>query len=672
MLASALSPARGFAHEESPKADEVEVTVHGPPRDPVVASTTLVTARDFSAAPRRTAEDALRLVPGVLLVQHGSEGKGYQFLVRGFDAAHGADFEVTVDGIPLNEWSNVHAQGYLDLGFVIPELVSSVRVTKGPFTLNQGAFAMAGSAAYHLGVAPEDRGVRAAYTVGTSNRQRGLVTYSPQESSGHDFIASETLHDDGFGSRRAVNKGTLLAKKQLLGDEHAGDLTLLTAAHLARFELPGTLRADDFAAGRVAFADSYSDSSRGASMRGLLGLSYKQHDAAHWLRGIAHVGVRRLEVFENFTGYLFDEHHGDYRLQRQDTLNFGASFAVNSRLTHELGSSVGLGVVGDAFSQEQQHTDAAERPLTEERNLRAFQALPHAFAGLVWRPAPQLRLDLGARVDVAYVAVTDALAASASESDVLAVGSPRAVLEWEALPALRVLAAYGRGFRPPEARAFTSYEPDEVGVAEDRYTGGEPSMTTADAFELGARYRNGGGFSAELSVFMTFIARESVYDHVSGLNLELNGTRRLGTELALHFRASDFLALHADATVVDARFTRSENQVPMAPTAFGSARAALGHELGPRAGLRFLAVLPRPLANGATSSTLTRLDLTAGYHWPAWRLDLEIENLLDQRIREGEYHFASYQRFGQPSSLPALHYVAAAPLDARLTLTALF
>jgi outer membrane receptor protein involved in Fe transport len=639
----------------------------------MVASTTLVTARDFAAAPRRTAEDALRLVPGVLLVQHGSEGKGYQFLVRGFDAAHGADFEASVEGIPINEWSNVHAQGYLDLGFVIPEVVSSVRVTKGPFTLGQGAFALAGSAAYHLGIEPEDRGLRVAYTLGSSNRHRALVTYSPPAGNGHDFIASETLHDQGFGSRRGLNKSAVLAKTELLNSERAGELSLLAAAYVARFELPGALRSADFATGRVGFDDSYADTSRGASMRGLVGLTYRKRSEHHDFVGTAHFGWRRLEVFENFTGYLFHQGSGDHRLQHQDSQRFGASVAVTSQLAPAWHSNVGLGVIADALTQEQAHADALERPIAAERRLRAFQALPYAFAGMIVRPRPNLRLDAGARLDVAYVHATDQLMAGARQSGVLAVPSPRAALDWQALPALRVLAAYGRGFRPPEARAFTSFEPAQVGISADAYAGGEPALTTSDSFELGMRYRSAAGFAAQLSVFLTLMARESVYDHVSGLNLELNATRRIGSELSLSYSAGDWLELGADATWVDARFVDSENPIPMAPTAFGSARAVLGSQVGPRAGLRFLGVLPRPLPNGATSSTLTRVDLTAGYHWPVWRIELEVENLLNQRIREGEYHFTSHwQPDSRPSALPVLHYVAGPPIDARLTLTAVF
>ena len=647
--------------------------MQGAPRDPIAASSTLVTAREFSAMPRRSAEDALRLVPGVTVVQHGSEGKGYQFLVRGFDAQHGADFAVSVDGVPLNEWSNVHAQGYLDLGFVIPELISVVQVTKGPFTLKQGGFAMAGSADYHLGVAEEDRGLRTAYTLGSTNRHRGLVTYSPREGDGHDFVASETLHDDGFGSRRGVSKGTLLARRELVHSERLGDLSLLIGGYLARFELPGALRADDFDANRVDFRDSYTQTSRGASLRALLALVYEKRNDGQLLRGGAYAGLRRLEVFENFTGYLYDRARGDFRLQQQDALSFGASFAFSSRLLRSLDGHVGLGITGDTLDQQQWHTDIHEQPLTHERGLSALQTLTHALGGVTLRPHAKLRFDAGARLDVAHVRTTDQLAGAARDTATLPVVSPRAAFEWRTLPQLRLLAAYGRGFRPPEARAFSRFEPPELGLTEEVFDGGEPAMTTTDSFEVGARYGAGRGLVAQLSLFATYIARESVYDHVSGLNVELNGTRRVGTELSLRASPTPLLTLGADITALDARFVASGNPVPLAPALLGSARAQLGDEHGPRAGLRLLAIAPRPLPHGARSSTLTQLDATAGYSWETWRLELELENLLNQKLYEAEYHFASHwQRSAPASGIPALHYVAGPPLSARLTLTAVF
>lgn len=649
------------------------VTVLSPQAPPLTASTTRITAREFSAVPRRTAEDALRLVPGLTLAQHGSEGKGHQFFLRGFDALHGTDLEATVEGIPINEWSNVHAQGYIDLGFVIPETIASVEVTKGPFTLGQGAFAMAGSADYRLGVAEADRGLCGSYTLGTTNRHRGLVTYSPRAGDGEEFIAVEALHDDGFGMNREIDRATLLGRVRLIESAQQGTLSLLGSGYLARFALPGTLRDEDVRAGRVGFYDAYDRAGRGRSARGLLALSHEWLQGRQQLRSTLYAGYRELELLENYTGFLLDPVHGDRRQQLQSAWSFGVRAVHHLELSHELSLESGLGLRGDALEQEQRHVDREEAPLDTERQLAAVQALYHGLLGLRWRPTPALRIGAGARLDLAHSAVRDDLDAAGGSSESLAALSPRATLEWRAGTHLRLFAAYGRGFRPPEARAFSSFEPEQTGVARDVNAGGDPALTVADAFEIGTRWAPSRYLRGSLSGFATLIERESVVDHVSGLNVELNGTRRLGTELVLRSSPLDGLLLSADVTYVDARFVESQRRVPLAPWLAGGFRASFVHESRWRAGLRFAGLAPRPLPNGARGAPLGVLDATAGYSWRGWRLDLELENIIDQRLREGEYHYASHWRSGEaPSQLPVVHHVAGPPFNARLRVSAIF
>lgn len=67
------------------------------------------------------------------------------------------------------------------------------------------------------------------------------------------------------------------------------------------------------------------------------------------------------------------------------------------------------------------------------------------------------------------------------------------------------------------------------------------------------------------------------------------------------------------------------------------------------------------------------LDATAGYRVGRISFDLELENLLNRKLREGEYHYASYWRTSaEPSALPVVQYVAGPPFNARVSLTALF
>jgi len=69
-------------------------------------------------------------VPGMIVSQHSGEGKANQYFLRGFNLDHGTDFATTVAGVPVNTPTGAHAQGWMDLNFLIPELVSGVQFKK--------------------------------------------------------------------------------------------------------------------------------------------------------------------------------------------------------------------------------------------------------------------------------------------------------------------------------------------------------------------------------------------------------------------------------------------------------------------------------------------------------------------------------------------------------------
>lgn len=158
----------------STEASVAEVTVYGrlQPRTHG-ASDYQVTLGELKAIPRTNASDVLKLAPGFLLTNEGGSGHAEQVFLRGFDAHEGQDLEFTVDGVPINDTGNFHGNGYADTHFIIPELIQSVRVLEGPYAPQQGDFAVAGSADYHLGL--DRRGVTAEYTTGNFNTQRLLA-----------------------------------------------------------------------------------------------------------------------------------------------------------------------------------------------------------------------------------------------------------------------------------------------------------------------------------------------------------------------------------------------------------------------------------------------------------------------------------------------------------------
>jgi len=107
------------------------------------ASAESIRDRDLRLRPASSAEDLLRVVPGLVIAQHQGGGKADQLFLRGFDADHGTDVALSVDGIPVNLPSHAHGQGYADLNFLIPEVIDRVDVLKGPYFVEVGDFATA-------------------------------------------------------------------------------------------------------------------------------------------------------------------------------------------------------------------------------------------------------------------------------------------------------------------------------------------------------------------------------------------------------------------------------------------------------------------------------------------------------------------------------------------------
>ena len=83
-------------------------------------------------------------MPGLVITQHSGSGKANQYFLRGFNLDHGTDFATFVDGMPVNNRTHAHGQGYSDLNFLIPETVGELTYRKGVYYADVGDFSSAG------------------------------------------------------------------------------------------------------------------------------------------------------------------------------------------------------------------------------------------------------------------------------------------------------------------------------------------------------------------------------------------------------------------------------------------------------------------------------------------------------------------------------------------------
>src|SRR6202046_2079454 len=152
------------------------------------ASEGVVDDQELQLSPQYRPGQLLETVPGLIVTLHSGEGKANQYLMRGYNLDHGTDLETYVDGVPINQPTHAHGQGYTDLNFMIPELAEQIAYTKGPYYANVGDFGAIGSV--HLDyrdVIPD----QIAVSVGTLGFQRLFSAESETLGEGHLLAALE-------------------------------------------------------------------------------------------------------------------------------------------------------------------------------------------------------------------------------------------------------------------------------------------------------------------------------------------------------------------------------------------------------------------------------------------------------------------------------------------------
>src|SRR5215469_1451060 len=136
----------------------------------------------------------LENVPGLIVTQHSGGGKANQYFLRAFNLDHGTDIALEVDDMPVNMPTHAHGQGYADLNFMIPELISDLHYKKGPYYADEGDFATAAAARIGL-IDRAPASISLGY--GEYGYRRALVMGTASVGPGSLLAAGEAYHDDG-------------------------------------------------------------------------------------------------------------------------------------------------------------------------------------------------------------------------------------------------------------------------------------------------------------------------------------------------------------------------------------------------------------------------------------------------------------------------------------------
>ena len=619
------------------------------------SSEQIIPGRDFELRPQGRPADILRLVPGLIINQHQGGGKAEQYLIRGFDADHGTDLAIFVDGLPVNLRSHAHGQGYADLHFLIPETVKAVDVLKGPYFPEYGDFDTAGAVVFLTRDYVEENTLEVAG--GSFNTQRYLALLSPTRDALKTFIAVEGYRSDGpFEHPNGYVRFNIFAKATA---SLAQDMTLsVWASHYrAEWHGSGQLPSRAIRAGLIDRFGAIDPNEGGVSQRTNLNIDYAWRvGTAQRVTAHAYASYYALSLFNDFTLFLKDPEHGDMIIQRDRRVvaGFDTQYEIKSLpLGMPLTSTAGFQyridtphiVLANAIQRHQ---------VARVQDVSIVEQSYSPFVKFELVPLDKVRLVTGARGDIFLFHGTEHVDTSEPfQTREVTKARPNVKANLILGPWLdtEFFANFGTGFHSNDARAVLTNTKLEA-------------LPTATGYEFGVRSRA----LPRMELFATYwfldLSSELVFVGDDGTTEARGATHRDGVEVGIKIRPLDWLTLTGDFTYTrKAEFVDTGAAIPLAPiwTARADVTVRLPWGLSSSLEMRYLGDRFADEDRHVTARGYTLLNWTGRYRYRNLETFLSVENLADVHWREAQFSFTS-RLPGEPAGgVNDVHFTPGAP-----------
>jgi len=604
----------------------------------ISASTGTISQEQIATRPLLRPGEVLEDIPGLVISQHSGGGKANQYYLRGFQLDHGTNLEAVLDGVPVNLGTHAHGQGYSDINYLIPELVSYVEFKKGTYFADQGDFAVAGgySLYYRNTIQPTSE-----FTFGDFGYDRFFTANSAKVGAGDLLYAAEIAHDNGsYVKPDEYHRFNGVLRYSLT--RGANDFALTGIAYNGSFNSTDQIPQRAVDQGLIDRFGYEDPSDGGNTYRYALSSQFTHTDPNGTTKFNAYGVNSLLNLISNFTYYEFDAN--DYYNVTQNpitcnpayvscTPNAGTAAAPRTNKYQSFCPANNTAPAGAAFHSvpltPYTFTCGDQREQVDKRVYYGFDT-SRSFvtpgtqttigAGLRNDNVPvvglfltndrqqypngtlsddhatitgeyayiESRLKLGSKLqftpglrldhyDYSVAAFDPANSGSANQ----AVLDPKFALAYASSPHDEFYADYGVSFHSNDARGVIGNNDPQTHATFD--STGAPvqfnsPLTRAVGYELGYRYSS-PKITTTVSAFRLFVSNELIFDGDHGTTSVGGPDVRQGVELANFYTPTRNLTLDADLATTTARFlTDPLNQgtgVPESLAAVVSAGATL-------------------------------------------------------------------------------------------------
>ena len=628
-----------------------EVQVQGP-RDAAIgsadsASEGAAEKASFQSRPKLRPGDIVEAVPGVVATQHSGDGKANQYFLRGFNLDHGTDFAVTVDGMPVNMPTHGHGQGFADLNFLIPELVSGVRYRKGPYFADGGDFSLAGSASLDY-VSALERPF-AEITLGAHAFRRLLAAGSRTVQDQTWLGAVELEGNDGpWEVPERLRKANAVVRYSQ--GTPARGFSLTGMAYQSRWNSTDQVPERLIDSGELSRFGSMNPTDGGRTRRLSLSGQWFDKGPEGETKVSAYAIDYRFDLFSDFTYFLNNPEQGDQFEQTDRRRVFGAQ-ASHVRPV-KLGTldgvlSFGAQWRGDRIGEVGLYPTVARERIGTVRNDKVSQDLvsvygqqlvnfTDTFRGYLGLRGDWLRYDVRGREPV-YGGLNSGRGHDSQFS-------PKMGLAWTVAPSHELYLNAGVGFHSNDVRGATITVDPQSGDAAGRV----PALVKGKGAEVGWRFQPSEALTVTAALWQLQLGSELVYVGDAGTTEPGRASKRRGIEATLRWQIDPHWRVEADAAISRARFRglAAEGEGNFIDNAVERVVAAgVVWQQGPWTStlrLRYMGARALDTTNTVRSRPLTVLNFGTSYAVNRQlTLGLQVFNLAGRKGNDIEYWYAS-------------------------------
>jgi len=615
---------------------------------------------DIKLRPVNTSQDILRMIPGLFIAQHAGGGKAEQIFLRGFDIDHGTDINLEVDGLPVNMVSHAHGQGYSDLHFLIPELVSNVDFNKGPYYADKGDFTTAGYASFNTKNFLDQNLVKVeGGRFGTFRNVNAInvLNKAGGERRNNLYIASEYFRTDGFfENNQHFNRVNIMSKyNAYLRDNEM--LTIGFSTFTSGWDASGQIPERAVESGLISRFGSIDPTEGGQTSRTNVWIKHvkTQHDGGIFENQLYYTKYN-FNLISNFTFFLHDPINGDQITQSESRNIYG----YHGHYTREtligntsLQNKVGIGFRYDDIHDIHLYHTRSRKFISDITRGDIDQTNLYAYVNEMWQINNKLSFNAAVRLDHFTFNYANALTTDYQHQSVSKpIVSPKFNISYNASQNINLYVKTGIGFHSNDTR---------VVVAQS----GKDILPKAYGIDVGSTFKLGDDLLLSTALWMLDLDQEFVYVGDEGVVEPSGKTRRKGIDVSLRWQLMPWLYFDTDVNLTKPRSKEApdgQKYIPLAPTfsSIGGLTVRLKNGLNGSLRYRYLGNRPANEDNSVIAKGYFLADAVVKYTRRHFELSFTAENLCNVAWKEAQFNTES-RLYNETDPVTEIHFTPGTP-----------